>query len=441
MATPLPNLPQELLTKILLELHFEDIVSLKKASKGLFDCLSSEVNSSDILKASTLSQRRTLCADLVQNNLRYSQEADEPTCSSAVQRASTRKQAFALARPRSAIVLGYGKSFLYQEGFLCYVHEDTIRILNVLSGSKEECIIDLRMLFLQGVKGWGTITSMSDFFATASFEVEILQCEAGILSVRVSRDLISCLMAFDYRPETVVTDTLQGRVRLVNNRIRPRTMSMMGGPRPRTAFRHTEHFLYHISNHRRGGHYYWAFTMHPFDTEERSEFLTGPGEFIAVKINDGWIYVLSIQSKIAHVDENDEEDDPKSYYQCCRVRTDDFRIACGKPFNSTPSTLEMVRIWRRQPEADPNYNTSWAHQTLHKDECTGELVIVEARQAAESGKSPSGPTSYEFQPLNFEHSGTYFSETTNSSDSNMRSHAILREHKALFLYQVVSFVR
>ena len=444
MATPLPNLPQELLTKILLELHFEDIVSLKKASKGLFDRLSSEINSSDILKASTLSQRRTLCADLVQNNLRYSQEADEPTCSSAVQRASTRKQAFALARPRSAIVLGYGKSFLYQEGFLCYVHEDTIRILNVLSGSKEECIIDLRMLFLQGVKGWDTITSMSDFFATASFEVEILQCEAGILSVRVSCDLISCLMAFDYRPEIVVTDTLQGRVRLVDNHIR--TIHTMVRPGSGIAVMHTEHFLYYISNHRPGGHNSWAITMHPFDTEETSNsFLTGPGELIAVKINDGWIYVLSNQSKIGHVDENDgitliEERDSKSYYQCCRFRIHDFRIV-DRILDLTPSTLEMVRIWRRQPKVDPNYNTSWADLELHKDECTGELVIVEARQAAESGKSPSGPICYEFQPLNFEHPGTYFSETTYSSHSNMRSHAILRVQKALFLCQVVSFLR
>ena len=435
---------------ILLELHFEDIVSLKKASRGLFNRLSSEENSSDILKASTLSQRRNLSADLDQNNLRYSQEVNESTCSSAVRRASTRKQAFALARPRSAIVLGYGKSFLYQEGFLCYVHKETIRILDVLYGSKEECIIDLRMLFLQGVKGWDAITAVSDF-ATAWFEVEILQCEAGILSVLVAGEETSCLMAFDYRPEVVVTDTFQGRVRLVLRGAWPGTM--MGGPRPGIGVRHTERFLYYISNHRQDGHDSWAITMRPFDAETngafpemRDLFLTGPGESIAVKINYGWIYVLSNQSKIAHVDENDritliEEDDPKSYYQCYRFRTDDFRIACRKPFDSTPSTLEMVGIWRRQPKAGPNYNTSWADLTLHEDECTGDLVIVEARQAAECGNSPSGPISYEFQPLNFEHPGTCISEKTYLFDSKMRSHAVFREHKALFLCQVVSFLR
>lgn len=43
------------MTKIVLELHFEDVVSLKKASKGFFNCLRTEENSSTIFKACMLS--------------------------------------------------------------------------------------------------------------------------------------------------------------------------------------------------------------------------------------------------------------------------------------------------------------------------------------------------------------------------------------------------
>lgn len=337
-----------------------------------------------------------------------------------MRRAADRKQAFASARPISAVVLGYGKSFLYKEGFLCYVHKDTIRILDVLYGSEVERVIDLRMLFQQGVKGWDDITAVSDF-ATAWFEVEIVQCEAGIISVLVAGEETSCLMTFDYRPEVPVTATFEERVRLVLRGAWPGTM--MGGPRPGIKVRHTDKFLYYISNHRQGGRDTWAISMRPFDAETdgafpemRDLFLTGPGESIAVKIHDGWIYVLSNQSTVAHLDESDgttliEENDPTSYYQCYRFRIDHFQVASSQnPYNSSPPTLEMVRVWRRQSMAAPNHNTLWADLVLHEDECTGELVIVEARQAPGSEKSPCGPISYEFQPLNFEHPGTYILE-------------------------------
>ena len=313
-------------------------------------------------------------------------------------------------------MLGYGKSFLYKEGFLCYVHKDTIRILDVLYGAVEERVIDLRMLFQQGVKGWDAITAVSDF-ATAWFEVEIIQCEAGILSVLIAGEETSCLMTFDYRPEVPVTAMFEERVRLVLRGAWPG--AMMGGPRPGIKVRHTENFLYYISNHRQGGRDTWAINMRPFDAETdgafpemRDLFLTGPGESIAVKIHDGWIYVLSNQSTIAHIDESDgttliEENDWTSYYQCYRFRTDHFDVASRNPFNSSPPTLEMVRIWRRHPMATSNDNTLWADLVLHEDECTGDLIIVEARQAPDCENSSCGPISYEFQPLSFEHPGTY----------------------------------
>lgn len=89
--------------------------------------------------------------------------------------------------------------------------------------------------------------SLSDF-ATAWFEVKIIQCDAGILSALVAGEKTSCFITIDFRQEIPVTAIFEECVRFVLKDAWFETM--IGGPRPRIKIKHIERFLYYIFNHR-----------------------------------------------------------------------------------------------------------------------------------------------------------------------------------------------
>lgn len=98
-------------------------------------------------------------AETIQNRIAYSKEGQLAekgliSYSTALLRASLRKEAFALAKPHSAVTIAYGNSYLYQDGVLCYFRENIIRILEVHKTSETETVIDLKCLLLYDISGW-----------------------------------------------------------------------------------------------------------------------------------------------------------------------------------------------------------------------------------------------------------------------------------------------
>ncbi|MCJ1458697.1 hypothetical protein MMC28_009071 [Mycoblastus sanguinarius] len=324
------------------------------------------------------------------------------------------------------MVLSYGDSSLYQEGVLCYVRGTTIRVLKVHEAGNTELVIDIKKLLLQGTKKWSAYYPYIQKFAAARFAVEILQCQGGMLSMliasrgtrasggtRVSRGPgassgTSYLIVVDIRTDLPKKEETQERVRLVIQGAWPGTL--LEGSRPGIKIRHTSNLLYYISNQETSPHREWAIHFHKYALNSSvgmpAMICTWPGQSVVFKIHGGFLYILSNQSAVGaflpFLDgfEPLEEDDGESYYQCYRFPVDNVETYPGPPRYNVPLLMEQIRVWRRQPQAEPSDNTSWADLTLHEDESTGKLVVVESRQhrGPESG-AVSG--TYEFQPLAF----------------------------------------
>jgi len=100
----------------------------------------------------------------------------------------------------------------------------------------------------------------------------------------------------------------------------------------------------------------------------RNLFRTWPGQSIVFKIHKGYLYILSNQSEVAAVPTTGKrlinDDDGNSYYQCYWFPVDDLTIDRARDpedpraFNPTPSMMNMIRIWRPNPRAEPDLKTS-----------------------------------------------------------------------------------
>ena len=85
------------------------------------------------------------------------------------------KEAVATAHPYLVAVLSYGNVFIYNQGFLCYIYADEIRILNVHHSAEIEHVLNIRTILRR-------ITSriVADE-ASALLEVTLVHYSDGIL--------------------------------------------------------------------------------------------------------------------------------------------------------------------------------------------------------------------------------------------------------------------
>ena len=102
------------------------------------------------------------------------------------------------------------------------------------------------------------------------------------------------------------------------------------------------------------------------------------GQGLVFEVFNGYLYAVSTQAPYEL-----EEPEWTSYYSC-------FRFPLNNP---DPSTLETHRIWRRHHKEGP-INDLWTDLSLHKDEFTGEIFIVEARKEWTGGSSVQKRTWY-----------------------------------------------
>ena len=152
--------------------------------------------------------------------------------------------------------------------------------------------------------------------------------------------------------------------------------------------RHNKDYLYYGTHSavREDGHHEWLvqgcnlstgrpISLKPFRLEEfvGSEI----GSTACFEIDDGHFYALSNQTSF-----DTEEVDWTSCYHYIRFKLDE----------TTPD-LKLHKIWRRQHHEGP-INDSWTELSLHSDEQTNQLNIVEVRKEWLGGGSLCTRTAY-----------------------------------------------
>lgn len=371
------DLPWELLINVVSYLNFEDFVNFKATRRRLLRALRTEGLCREIVKVAACNPpskiRNLHCLpNVTQRCIPYAKEAglaDRKMISymTAVDRTFDRREAFALACPYSALVVGCGSSFLYRDGFLCYISQKMIRVLNVHEAARVENLIDLEAM---GRWLWPQVKIFS--------HVELLHYQEGILSFlyysaksaggaggsgRGERWLI----VIDIRPDDPIV-----RLTIIIQR-------------PRIWVRSNDRYLYVGSHDGDGdhGHREWVLQGYDLHTSKpmpplplTSFWGTDFRETIAFEIYDGYLYAVSNRSSYEV-----EEIDRTSFYHCQRFPVD------------KPNCLQRQRIWRRQHQEGP-INDSWTDLGLHRDERTGEVLIIEARKEWKDGVGPQKRTFY-----------------------------------------------
>ncbi|KAI9880517.1 MAG: hypothetical protein M1830_002557 [Pleopsidium flavum] len=367
MPPTLDALPFDVLFNISSGLNFEDYVNLGDTNKQLRSFLSGE----------------TICKRAVNAYISCTKEAHltrtgSLTYAEAVRRVFRRREAFAAAQPSSVLILGYGTSFVYQYGVLCYTNEQTIRVLDVHDASQKESIISIPTLIEYALRedsktyhGQLTLLQYSDRILVCLYELEKDFNDAW-------------LIAIDVRPGPPTRKRIRVAIRLDTSE--------------KLFVRHNKNYLYYGTHSGFGshGHREWiikgiSLCTPGLSVETESLQLadlvgSDIGCTVAFEIHEGYFYALSNQTSFEI-----EEVDWTSYYHCCRFPLDKPRKQC----------LEINReIWRRQHIEGP-INDSWNDLGLRIDERSGELLIVECRREWQGGGSQSQRTYYT-QPIIFQ---------------------------------------
>ncbi|KAI4142286.1 MAG: hypothetical protein L6R39_004997 [Caloplaca ligustica] len=284
-----------------------------------------------------------------------------------------RQQAFSRARPSSVVVLGEGRSFLYREGVLAYVRGKTIRILDVHNACRTEGVL---LSTLIGPQILGEHCNSTEF--------ELYNLQDGLLTFMFHgetdtvgwRSWVVVINA-DYKRDA--EDLESDRLRLAID---------LWTPEELVARNDAKHvcFMSPTGTSINARHREWVCSVWDINDPESEqmtlqipELAVGElGKSLVFEIFDGYLYAISTQSPF-------EMDEPQwtSYYTC-------FRFPLGNPH---PLTLEKLRIWRRHHNEGP-INDLWTDLKLHKDEATGELIIIEARKEWTSGSSTQKRTWY-----------------------------------------------
>lgn len=298
----------------------------------------------------------------------------------AVKRTFQRREAYALAGPYSALIIGSGTSFVYRDGVVCYVNEGSIRILDVHQAALVEYVVNLRQFSNHCWK-----------VAKKFLSVDLLHCQDGVLSFlyRSGQNITeeTWLIAIDIREN----HPIDKRIRLV---------TLM--PNSKFFVRNDSNFLYVGSYNGMGsyGSREWVMQGYDLSNGQLQPVLNLPNLYgsdlrqtLAFEIYDGYLYALSNQSSFEV-----EEIDWTSYFHC-------YRFPLHTP---TGDQLERRQLFRRQHREGP-INDSWTHLDLHRDERTGNLLITECRREWKDGHSAQQRTFYSAPLL--------FSDQTEGLDS------------------------
>ncbi|RDW62638.1 hypothetical protein BP5796_10940 [Coleophoma crateriformis] len=314
----------------------------------------------------------TIFADvrLGKSKYRYSKEATHAAAlgdhASALRRLAKRREAFATAEPFTVAIIGFADAYLYCNGLLSYILEDTVRILDVHNTSNTEVVIKLSELLRHELPE--TEHSNRGRFKVLYHADNIIAC----LYISNGIDETAYLAAFDLK---------LGTVKFVKELDSTEKIFV----------RHNAYFLYVGTHSELGTDGYKKWVIRGYEFESCSWFdykiylpdLVGSeiGQTVCFEIHEGFFYALSNQTSFEV-----EEIDWTSFYHCARFPLD-------SPCLALLEITEDENMWRRQHQEGP-IDDRWTSLSMHVDECTGELMIIECRKEWRHGSSKSQRTCY-----------------------------------------------
>jgi len=325
-----------------------------------------------------------------------------------MRRVAKRHEAVATASPFSIAMVGLGDTFLYCCGTLCYILDDSLRILDLHKSGRNEVIVSiselLRRALLESEQG-----NIGRF--------RVLYCNENIVSclyTSTAPDCVAYLITFE---------TQEGKILFAYEL--PSTEKIF--------VRHNSKYLYYgtYSEEDFHGHKKWVLRGYCFKRAEwfQQRVFLGDlngselGSTICFEIYDGYFYALSNQTNYEV-----EEVDWTSFYHSIR-----FPV-CSPSKDLLEKTAMDENMWRRQHREGP-IDDRWASLALKKDEATGELKIVESRREFLFGAGRSQRTYYTTKlvfPTRTDHrvvdSQSPYTTTANSNLSGSSSSTGFDEH-------------
>ncbi|KAL1963081.1 hypothetical protein VTN77DRAFT_8727 [Rasamsonia byssochlamydoides] len=383
----LDSLPYDVLYQITCGLDCHDFINLARVNRAL--------------NASMRDER--LAKRSVERHMSHTKEGrlafnGKITFREAIERLYEIKEAVALAQPYSAAILSYAApaTFLYQEGVLCYLYCDEIRVLDVHQAEKVEHVLNAPNIISRVTGG-----------AYVGAQLSLLHYSVGVLAILVE-------LGGGQHPWLIVLDVTpqshkQGRLRHVRRLQSTRRLFV----------RHNGTYLFYGTHSFVGVHGYHQWAVQVVDLKNRKPLTQKPiiledfagsdiGQSVCFEIFQDHLYAVS-----SLVSFEEEEVDWTSFYVwACLPPTGNM----GRP--------RLNRIWRRQHREGP-INDTWTDMSLRQDEATGELMIFECRREWRNGGSDNIRTYYR-QPLPFPAeavtlAGASFSSSSSSSSTGSSS--------------------
>ncbi|PYH88161.1 hypothetical protein BO71DRAFT_147359 [Aspergillus ellipticus CBS 707.79] len=365
MARNLDSIPYDVFYQVASTLDCHDLIHLSRVNRTL----------------NHLMQNESIARKAIENDLLHTKEGQEASRAragyrKALGRLFDMKEAFATAQPYSACVLAYGSSFLYNNGSLCYIFNEEIRVLDVHGASQVEQVLNIQNILSRAIPGCNPaqdtiqicLMHYSDWIL--AFTVELVdRPEAWLLAVDMRRKLDS---------------RKTGRLRLLTRLRHTRRLFV----------RHNSSYLFYGTHTAMGDHGYQQWAINCVDLKKGQHTIEKPivlenfagseiGQTVCFGIHQDHLYAVSTL-----VDFEAEEVDWTSYYVWL----------CLSPIaNENKRRLVPNRTWRRQHREGP-INDTWSDLTLREDEATHRLMIQECRREWRNAGSDHARTYY-MQPL------------------------------------------
>ncbi|KAL4865041.1 hypothetical protein BDV12DRAFT_156035 [Aspergillus spectabilis] len=365
MTKNLDSLPFDVSYQVFSKLDCHDYIHVSLVNRSLNALTKSDSIARNTVRSELLHTKEGKAADRAKTGYRK-----------ALGRLYDVKESFATAHPYSACVLGYGSSFLYTGGSLCYIYKDEIRALDVQGASRVEQVLNLPKVLRRAIRECNPENGMT--------KVSLMNYSDGVVAFLVEME--------DRREAWLLAVDLQRRSTYgKNGRLRLRTPLESTH---RLFVRHSRSYLYYGTHSAVGTHGYTLWEVNCVDLHTGKINSSGPvvldkfagneiGQTVCFEIYQDHLYAISTL-----VDFEEEEIDWTSYYVWI----------CLHPSLTIPNEgVKTYRTWRRQHREGP-INDTWSDLSLREDESNGQLMILECRREWRDGGSENCRTYY-VQPL------------------------------------------
>ncbi|KAL2855000.1 hypothetical protein BJY01DRAFT_231761 [Aspergillus pseudoustus] len=365
MTKNLDSIPYDVFYQVASKLDCYDYIHLSRVNRSINALTKSDSIARNTVKSDLLHTKEGREADRAKKGYRK-----------AIGHLYDIKESFATAQPYSASVLGYGSSFLYTGGSLCYIFNDEIRALDVRGASRVEQVLNLPKVLRRAIRDCNPENGMT--------RVSLMNYSDWIVAFLVELDdrQEAWLLAVDLQQRSSFGKS--GRLRFRA----PLTSTQ------RLFVRHSRSYLYYGTHSAVGthGHTQWEINCADLTTmKTTSENMVVLDKFAGMEIGQTVcfeVYQDHLYAISTLVDFQEEEIDWTSYYVWI----------CLDPRLQIPNGgVKTHRTWRRQHREGP-INDTWSDLSLREDEASGQLMILECRREWRDGGSENCRTYY-IQPL------------------------------------------